>query len=59
MMVISCDPLLQMIYSYTRKQALENVNLIDVTEQAKALKADTDYIVIKGGNHGNRNSEDT
>ncbi|WP_432735717.1 DUF6573 family protein [Maridesulfovibrio sp. FT414] len=34
-MVIYCDPLFRMIYSYTRKQALEDGNLIDVTEQAK------------------------
>ena len=33
MMVIYCDPLFQMIYSYTRKQALEDGNFIDVTEQ--------------------------
>jgi hypothetical protein len=34
-MVINCDPLLQMVYSYTRKQAREDGNLIDVTEQAE------------------------
>lgn len=34
-MVINCDPLFRMIYSYTRKQAIEDGNLIDVTEQAK------------------------
>ncbi len=34
-MVIKCDPSLQMVYFYTRKQALEDGNLIDVTEQAK------------------------
>ena len=34
-MVIYCDPVFAMIYSYTRKQALEDGNLIDVTEQAK------------------------
>ncbi len=34
-MVIYCDPLFQMIYSYTRKQALKDGNFIDVTEQAK------------------------
>ncbi|ACS79419.1 hypothetical protein Desal_1357 [Maridesulfovibrio salexigens DSM 2638] len=30
-MVIHCDPLLQMAYSYTRKQTIEDGNLIDVT----------------------------
>ncbi len=34
-MVIYCDPLFRMVYSYTRKQAIEDGNLIDVTEQAK------------------------
>ncbi|WP_319760545.1 DUF6573 family protein [Maridesulfovibrio sp.] len=34
-MVINCDPLFRMIYSYTRKQAIEDGNLIDVTGQAK------------------------
>ncbi|WP_320169398.1 DUF6573 family protein [Maridesulfovibrio sp.] len=34
-MVINCDPLFRMIYSYTRKQAIEDGNLIDVTEQSK------------------------
>lgn len=34
-MVINCDPLFRMIYSYTRKQAIEDGNLIDVTEQGK------------------------
>ena len=34
-MVINCDPLLQMVYSYTRKQEIDDGNLIDVTEQAK------------------------
>ncbi|WP_321402591.1 DUF6573 family protein [Maridesulfovibrio sp.] len=34
-MVIHCDLLLRMVYSYTRKQAIEDGNLIDVTEQAK------------------------
>ncbi|WP_321404383.1 hypothetical protein [Maridesulfovibrio sp.] len=37
-MAIHCDPLFKMIYSYTRKQALENGNLIDVTEQAMDKK---------------------
>ena len=34
-MAIHCDPVFAMIYSYTRKQALEDGNLIDVTGQAK------------------------
>lgn len=34
-MVIGVDPMFQFIFSYTRKQALEDGNLIDVTEQAK------------------------
>ncbi|WP_419783510.1 DUF6573 family protein [Maridesulfovibrio sp.] len=34
-MVINCDPLFNVIFSYTRKQAIEDGNLIDVTEQAK------------------------
>ncbi len=29
------DPMFNMIFSYTRKQAIEDGNLIDVTEQAK------------------------
>ncbi|WP_419780580.1 hypothetical protein [Maridesulfovibrio sp.] len=38
-MVINCDPLFRMIYSYTRKQAIEDGNLIDVTEQANQVLA--------------------
>lgn len=34
-MVINCDPLFQVIFSYTRKQAIDDGNLIDVTAQAK------------------------
>ncbi len=30
-MLIYYDPLFRMVYSYTRKQALEDGNLIDVT----------------------------
>ncbi len=34
-MVNNSDPLFNLIYAYTRKQAIEDGNLIDVTEQAK------------------------
>lgn len=34
-MVIGCDPLFQVIFSYTRKQSIDDGNLIDVTAQAK------------------------
>ncbi|SME87855.1 hypothetical protein SAMN06295933_0061 [Desulfovibrio gilichinskyi] len=35
-MVNNSDPLFNLIYAYTRKQAVEDSNLIDVTAQAKA-----------------------
>ena len=31
-MVINCDPLFNVIFSYTRKQAIEDLNLRDVLE---------------------------
>ncbi len=34
-MAIHCNPLSQMLYSHTRKQALKDIHLINITEQAK------------------------